>query len=311
VQAEKPTIDVCVASYKRPELLERLLTSLVAQETDGEIAVRVVVADNDAERSAEPVVRRFVAAGADVVYGVEPRQSVSLARNKALSLATADLVATTDDDLYADRRWLITLFRAMRAHGADVVHGPVVPEFRPDTPAWIRDCPVFNRPNPPTGATSGYVFTTANSLFRRSLVAHLATPFDPRFGGTGGEDSAFFNGLSANGARMTWCREARIVGPVPAARANIRWVLKRRFRYGNMHPLNGANRIGAHDLGAAGGDAARRALAAPCYLVAGLFVRPYRDEGMKAVLGLLLHVAFTLGIVAHYARFQYEEYRPR
>lgn len=307
----RATIDVCVASYKRPELLAKLLRSLVAQETDGVIQPRIVVADNDAERSAEPVVRRFAAAGADVRYGVEPRQSVSLARNKALSIATADLVATTDDDLYADPRWLVTLYRAMTAHGAEVVHGPVVPEFAPGTPAWIRDCPIFNRPNPETGATEGYVYTTANALFRRQLVAGLAEPFDPRFGRTGGEDSVFFNALRDRGARMIWCREARINGPVPAARANLKWILRRRFRYGNMHPLNGARPTNAALVRTTAATLVRLGVAAPAFLAAGLVDRRYRDDGMKALLEILLHAAFVLGIAAHYARFQYEEYRPR
>ncbi|HZR81607.1 MAG TPA: glycosyltransferase [Candidatus Binatia bacterium] len=305
-------IDVCVASYKRPELLENLLRALLAQETDGRFGFRIAVADNDRQGSAEPVVRKLASAarGTEIAYAVEPEQSVSLARNKSLSLARGDFVATTDDDLRPDRRWLAELHRALVAHEADVVHGPVAPEFRPGTPGWIRECPVFNRPSPPTGSTDGYFPTTANSLFRRALVADLAQPFDPRFGRTGGEDSAFFNRLRARGARMIWSREAIVHGPVPAARANLRWILTRRFRYGNMHPINGSG-VKREDLRAALGLVVRQGIAAPCWFAAGLVDRRYRDRGMKSVTAILLHVAFALGIAAHYARFQYEEYRPR
>jgi succinoglycan biosynthesis protein ExoM len=304
-------IDVCIASYKRPELLERLLRALLAQETEGELAYRIVVADNDAERSAEPVVRRLATGPTEIVYGVEPRQSVSLARNKSVSLSSGELVAITDDDLYPDPRWLSTLHRAMAAHDADVVHGPVVPEFRPDTPAHIRECPLFNRPNPPTGSTEGYVFTTANTLFRRELIAGVEAPFDPRFGRTGGEDTKFFSDLRRRGARMIWCREARVHGPVPAARASLRWIARRRFRYGNMMPVNGGPPMKPADLRSAGRDVLRSALAAPVYLASGIVDRRRREEGMKALTTVLMHAAFLLGMVARYARFEYEEYRPR
>jgi succinoglycan biosynthesis protein ExoM len=306
-----PTIDVCVASYKRPELLAKLLQALLAQETGGELRFRIIVADNDAEGSAEPVVRSFRGRGVELLYGVEPEQSVSLARNKSLSLATAELIATTDDDLLPDRRWLVTLHRALRAYGADVVHGPVLAEFLPGTPAHIRECPVFNRPDPPTGSTSDYVFTTASSLFRRALVAHLEAPFDPRFGRTSGEDSAFFNALEKREARMIWCHEARVIGPVPAARANLRWLIKRRFRYGNTQPTNGAKPIAVGEVRAAGGDVVKLLFAAPCLLLAGLVVRRHHDEGMKGLQRIRLYVAFLLGVVAHHASFRYEEYRPR
>jgi succinoglycan biosynthesis protein ExoM len=307
----KPRIDVCVATYKRPALLERLLRSLVQQETAEEFSVAIVVADNDAGRSGEAMVRSFAAAGHDVIYGVEPEQSVSLARNKSVSLATGDYIATTDDDLYVDRLWLRNLYRALTAYDADVVHGPVIPEFEPGTRSFIRECPVFNRPNPATGSTGNYFFTTANSLFRRELIDGLTTPFDPRFGRSGGEDSAFFNSLRQRGARMTWCREAVVFGPVPPARARLRWVLKRRFRYGYMHPINGAHAVDRVVLGSTAKEMATLSLAASRSIAGSIFDRSRRDEGMKSVVAMLLHVAFLLGILAHYGGLRYEEYRPK
>jgi hypothetical protein len=44
---------------KRPHLLKKLLLSLVAQETGGEFSWTIIAADNDAQRSAEPVVCEF------------------------------------------------------------------------------------------------------------------------------------------------------------------------------------------------------------------------------------------------------------
>ena len=91
----------------------------------------------------------------------------------------------------------------------------------------------------------------------------MATPFDPRFGRTGGEDSAFFNGLAARGARMIWCREAIVYGPVSDERANLGWILRRRFRHGNLHPINGVRAIDRGDVLATSARGVRQSLAAP------------------------------------------------
>ena len=205
-----PKIDVCIATYKRPQLLRKLLLSLVAQETGGEFTFSIIVADNDAQRSAEPVVRKLNASDRNIIYTVEPVQNISLARNKTLSFATGDYIATIDDDEYADPRWLFNLYQTMLAYGADVAFGPVVPDFHANTPNYIRNSRAFRLPNPPTGSAENYAPSTNNSLFRRALVQHMVVPFDPGFGRTGGGDTAFIETIRKQGHRCVWCREALV-----------------------------------------------------------------------------------------------------
>ena len=52
---ELVTIDVCVATYRRPQLLEALLDSLLAQRTEGRFRFTINVVENDAARVAESV----------------------------------------------------------------------------------------------------------------------------------------------------------------------------------------------------------------------------------------------------------------
>ena len=51
-----PHITVCICTYKRPEMLKRLLTEVSRQETDGRFTVSAVVADNDPAHSGEVIV---------------------------------------------------------------------------------------------------------------------------------------------------------------------------------------------------------------------------------------------------------------
>src|SRR5690348_14377186 len=69
-------ICVCICTYKRPRLLQRLLGALADQGTSGFFTYSIVVADNDHLRSAEAVVKDFAAASTiPVRYCVEPQQN--------------------------------------------------------------------------------------------------------------------------------------------------------------------------------------------------------------------------------------------
>jgi len=306
-----PEINVCVATYKRPALLQRLLLSLIAQKTDGQFSFTIIVADNDAQRSAEPVLHQLNANGQKIIYAVEPEQNISLARNKALSLATGDYIATIDDDEYADSRWLLNLYRTILAYRADVVFGAIVPEFHTDTPNYFKNSRAFRLPDPPTGSTENYVPTTANSLFRRALVQHMAVPFDPSFGRTGGGDTAFFEVVRQRGHRRAWCREALVFDVIPPERTTWRWVLQREFCRGNIyHRVYDRGHVDpqlprATKIFVLGKRAAQRCLPVPLYIIGGVF----EDRHMVAVVERLRSCAFYTGMIAHFLGFQYIAYR--
>jgi len=291
-----PTIDICIATYKRPQLLKKLLLSLFAQETCGEFSFGIIVADNDAQRSAEPVVGALNTRGQKITYAVEPEQNISLARNKALSLATGDYIATIDDDEYADPRWLLNLYRVLSTYKADVVHGPVISEVHPKTPSYIKQG--FVRPNPATGSTEKYILNTGNTLFRRELIEGLPTPFDPRFGRTGSEDTAFFYKLKRRGCRMTWCQEALVFETVSSNRANLLWLLKRRFRNGNLYPrYHGySNPVRGAQIGFSCLQLLKLSCIVLLCMVGGIFSSKYINQGIEC----LFHISFRLGILAHY-----------
>src|SRR5436190_12853645 len=96
-------ISVCICTYKRPQLLGRLLVELACQETGGLFTYSIVVVDNDRLQSAEAVVSGFAAVS--VKYCVEPRQNIALARNRAVQDSRGDFVAFFDDDQFPTKCW--------------------------------------------------------------------------------------------------------------------------------------------------------------------------------------------------------------
>jgi succinoglycan biosynthesis protein ExoM len=309
----KPEIDVCVATYRRPDQLERLLEALVRQETGGLFTIRIHVADNDRNRSAEAVIRKMNAAGHDITYDVEPEQNISLARNRSIAPARGEYIATVDDDDCPAPDWLRMLYEAAVTHGAEVVHGRMQQTFPPEAPRSVREFHAF--PDPPTGTTSGYVYYTCNSLFRRSLLDGMAQPFEPRFGRSGGGDTFFFVGLRNRGVKMIYCREAVVHTEVPPARSRVPWIVKRRFRHGyTARDLHGT-RLTVRTTCLTLLSVTILSVIASIYLVGALFVfcgRVRRRAWQKAVLRMtsaLLESASFAGKLASRLGIRFEEYR--
>ncbi|SFU91663.1 glycosyltransferase family 2 protein [Pseudoduganella namucuonensis] len=226
------TIDVCIATFRRPDQLAGLLAALERQAPPG-WRLRIVVADNDAQRSAEPVAQAWRARSAvPLVYDAEPRQNIALARNRALAHCDAECIAFIDDDELPCAGWLAALLDSQARYQADVVFGPVDSSLPPDAPPWARDC--FSKPALATG-TPVRMGGAGNVLFRREVLLGRSDPFDPDFGLTGGEDTDWFYRLHLAGRRMVWCAEAQASEAVPAARLRLSWARRRAFRGGQTY----------------------------------------------------------------------------
>jgi len=235
---DAPTISVCVCTFRRPALLERLLAALAAQEDAP--AFEVIVVDNDARQSAAAVLS--VAASdprLDLRAAVEARQSIALARNCSVRLARAAWLAFVDDDEEPVAGWLAGLHRAAEVGRAAGAAGPVVPRLPPETPTWLIRSGLFERQRHRTGAiVPPGELRTGNLLIRReALVCEAASegPFDPRFGLSGGEDSKLFISLARRGARFVWCDEAAVFETVPVARTHLRYLVESAFGAGHVY----------------------------------------------------------------------------
>lgn len=229
-------ISVCICTFKRPELLSRLLTALPVQAGASAFQLEVVVVDNDKDRSAEGIVRMFQShSGLPTVYACEPEQNISLARNCAIRNASGNLIAFIDDDEYPAKDWLLHLYQTLNRYEADGVLGPVVAEFSPGAPGWLKQGDFFNRRRQATGATISLKDSrTGNVLLRRALFPEKELWFDPIYGRTGGEDGDFFVRKGSLGHRFIWCDEAVAHETVPPDRWKLPFHLKKSFRIGSL-----------------------------------------------------------------------------
>lgn len=222
-----PHITVCICTYRRPELLKRLLSELTRQDTKGLFNFSVVVADNDESQSAKQVVSSFsVTSPIPVIYCVEPERNIALVRNKALENAYGGFIAFIDDDEVPAVDWIYNLFETCNSFGVDGVLGPVRPNFEHKPPQWIIKGKIFDRPEHETGYRMDWPETrTGNLLFRREILNGVDYPFRSEFG-TGSEDVDFFRRMINSGRIFVWCNDAVVYETVPDGRCKRSYLLK-------------------------------------------------------------------------------------
>lgn len=301
-------VAVCVATCRRPVMLRSLLASLGSLRFDDPPPhVEVVVADNDPDGGARDVVEACRSALLFPLHYVhEPRRNIALARNRGVAEALrrgATLVAFIDDDEVADPGWLAGLLEARRRFGADATVGRVSPVLPSDAPAWAREGGFFQPPRHPTGTLLD-TGQTHNALVTADLLRGPA-PFDPAFGISGGEDSAFFSTRRRAGARLVFVDEAVVEERIPATRLRAGWVLRRAFRVGNV-----AVHVERMQ------PAARRRLAAR--VAKGLLRMGYGaagalplgvTRGPAGLLQGLWNIAYGAGCLSALTGYRYLEYR--
>lgn len=231
---ESKHIGVCICTYKRPELLQRLLRELAGQETRGLFTYSIVVVDNDHLRSAEAVVLGFAATSAvPVTYDVEPVQNICLARNRGIAQAAGEFIAFIDDDEFPEKQWLLKLYQAAAREDVAGVLGPVKSHFDEKPPDWVIGCKFFDRPGHPTGFVIHWAEgRTGNVLVKRSILPPGELPFDPKF--HRGGDTDFFRRMAEKGHVFIWCDEAVVFEVVPPARWTRAFMLKRALLRGSI-----------------------------------------------------------------------------
>lgn len=231
-------ITVCICTYKRPKLLEKLLKELEGQKTGDLFTYSVVVVDNDRDRSAEGTIASIKEGSRlDIRYDCEPEKNFSLARNRAVGNAKGNLIAFIDDDEFPVSSWLLYLYEAYIKYGVHGVLGPVKPHFETEPPAWIVKGKLCERESFKTGTvlTDPFNTRTGNALLSKEIFDGGKVLFDPEYGKAGGEDVDFFKRQMQRGRKFIWCDEAVAYESVPPERLRRAYFLKRALLRGAVN----------------------------------------------------------------------------
>ncbi|MEH0019270.1 MAG: glycosyltransferase [Desulfobacter sp.] len=257
-------VAIGICTFRRPQLLEKTLLSLKGMRIPGGCRICVIVADNDADRSAEPLVNRVgPALGVPVHYHAEPRPGIPFARNRVLAAAKdldTDALIFIDDDEYVDENWLVHLWSCYRKSDADALMGFVRTLYPENTPGWIvrgtfyqRDkvgnkkastlfqalasvvvAPKWNGKSPRATGERMNFGRTCNCLINfKKLIVEQDLSFDEDFGLQGGSDAEFFMRVIKKGGVIRWVEEAVVYEPLALDRMSLAYFIRRNFKTRN------------------------------------------------------------------------------
>ncbi|OOY10034.1 glycosyltransferase [Thioclava sp. F36-7] len=233
----KEKIGIGLCTYRR-EIVRDTLASL-AETLPPDLDICVIVADNDLEPSSEDRVRS-VPLPFELHYLHAPAHNISIARNAVLDAAEAqdlDCLAFLDDDERALPGWLPALMEARQSEESAAVIGPVRAYHNDAAPEWMRAGHIHDtlaEHDSEGRVRAGY---TCNVLLDLKHPAVSGLRFDPEFGRSGGEDTIFFDQIKRRGGTLAYAPDAWLEEDVPAERARLSWLFRRRFRMGQTHAV--------------------------------------------------------------------------
>jgi glycosyltransferase involved in cell wall biosynthesis len=238
-------IALCICTYQRPQLLERLLNSLHDIQL-GELApdaVRIMVIDNYPDGRARAICERLartLPGGLD--FFEESRKGVAYARNTVIDVALkqgADFVAFLDDDDLPHPDWLLRLFEKQKETQADIVGSVFPPVVNPEWPAWLAQSPLFDQPKQGS-QTSKYgvaknigIGSTLISCKLLARMQDIGPLFSDEFGSIGCEDADFFARATKNGAVICQTSKAIVRRDYEQERLTVVGLLRDAYRIGN------------------------------------------------------------------------------
>jgi len=224
---------VGVCTFRRAKDLNNLLHSIADLSVPSNVAISVVIVDNDLHPSAEGT-----AQGAKnwmpfpVRYVHEPTSGIPFARNRVLKEAgEVGFLAFVDDDETVDSQWIIELLSAQRKTGGTFIQGPVVMSVREPADEWWLSTTFFAQNSFANLAPIGESWTN-NVLIDLEFIKSRNIQFEKALQFEGGEDTLFFQDVVASGGSGFFATQALVYEVQQESRLSWRWGLFRQYRYG-------------------------------------------------------------------------------
>jgi succinoglycan biosynthesis protein ExoM len=296
-------VAVSALTYRRPDLLPRLLTGLARLEVPPGCELLVIIVDNDPDGSAQTQV---IADGMPwpVRYAHEPRRGIPVARNRAMAeakAAGADLLCFVDDDEVPDADWLARLVATWRRTGAHLIGGPVeVLDAPAGATPWQRFVNASlaarmrrkNRRTAAAAATGGrFTVVTNNWLGELAWLVGQDLAFDETLLVTGGSDTRFHADAKRSGARTAWAADAVVREAMPLDRLTLRYQMKRGAMQSMQNFRLAAPRITLRVV-------AETTLMAPLRLLSGVLLLVIPIYGLASPVVAVRSIGWAIGRVA-------------
>jgi glucosyl-dolichyl phosphate glucuronosyltransferase len=237
----KPEISVIICTYRRPDVIEAAIKSLVKQSLDPN-KFEIIIVDNNSQDETLDIVQPFIRnLFPKVRFVIEDRQGLSYARNTGVELSHADIVAFIDDDAIADVTWLTELIDVYRNFPeVSAVGGKIIPLWEESRPIWFTDSLLGYLSVIDWGEETKFLkwperLLGTNSSFRKNILIALGG-FDVNLGRRGNllmgsEETMLQKAIMEKGHNVVYAPKAIVYHRISAIRISREYL--RRIAYGD------------------------------------------------------------------------------
>ena len=135
----KMKISVAICTWNRSRLLKQTLESIAATDRSSLGDWELIVVDNNSTDDTREVANAF-SGQLPIVYETEKEQGHSASRNRAIEMATGELIIWTDNDVIVDANWLRAYQTAAQQYPDSAFFGGLIePVFESPRPAWLEE----------------------------------------------------------------------------------------------------------------------------------------------------------------------------
>jgi glycosyltransferase involved in cell wall biosynthesis len=234
------TLDVVVPTYNRSSLLQKTVHSLLAADVPANLAVTIIIVDNNSsDDTARVVAEMQQSAGLPIHYVLQTLQGLSHARNAGIAAGNGELIGMVDDDEEIDKHWYEAVVREFSDPATEFIGGPYLPNCETTLPDWVPS--EYNGVIGIVAAKPRQLFSNSfpgnlqggNAVFQRMVFERVGL-YDVHLGrsGTGllsEEDADLYRRLLAVGMRGFHVPDLAIYHYIPASRLTRRYY--RRWCY--------------------------------------------------------------------------------
>ena len=225
------SVIICICTYKRDELIKKLLFNINSQENILDNTIKVFIVDNYEKSSLSNNINKDILDKLEIFYFKEKMKGITFARNRAIKEIKKhkfDYCIFLDDDEFLDKNWLDNMIKCAKKYSANIITGPVISLFDENTEEWIIKSKFFERQRKDTGVklkTCG----AGNVLIKKKVIDSDELYFNTEYAFSGGEDTELFLRLTVNGEEIIYCNEAIAYEMVHKDRLSMRYMIKRKY----------------------------------------------------------------------------------
>jgi glucosyl-dolichyl phosphate glucuronosyltransferase len=234
---------VAICTYNRCETLAQTLNALQAQQIAG-FTFDILVVDNASTDKTSEVVTSFQNSVIPIHYVFEAQQGVANARNRALEIVEAPIIAFLDDDVIPDPNWLSVLvngFNTIHPQPA-AVGGRIWLRWTQGQPNWLPDelLGVYSKQDYGDNIRTVTMLNGANVAFLTKAIQRYryATQLGVHGGNqTPGEDAEILMQMRRDGHSLYYQPAAVVWHLVGRYRENRSYLFRRSHGLGHAQAL--------------------------------------------------------------------------